>query len=73
MPPEAASAALAPLAAAAALAAAGGTGCGSAVKPAAISTGWVVSPTTGALTGAVAEAAAATAVASLTGFWRSTR
>ncbi|MDN7734646.1 penicillin-binding protein 2, partial [Burkholderia orbicola] len=39
----------------------GTTGCGSAVKPAAIVAGFDVSPTTGALTGSVADAAAATA------------
>jgi hypothetical protein len=51
----------------------GTTGGGSAVKPAATVTGFVASPITGALTGSVADAAAATAAASFFGFWRSTR
>ncbi|CAG2323794.1 hypothetical protein BCCR75588_03215 [Burkholderia sola] len=71
--PEASDAPDAADAASAALAADGTTGCGSAVKPAAIVAGFDVSPTTGALTGSVADAAAATAAASFFGFWRSTR
>ena len=44
-----------------------------AVKPAATAAGLFASPITGALTGSVADAAAATAAASFCGFWRSTR